>query len=185
MATTSPAPDAGAGRIIVITTTVVEATGHRLAAQPPSNPKFATTSRAPLALVMELLVAGPVPPSGRAAGLHLKAWPGHDRRPKPPKPWASVVLLQFDPSLRKDRLQLFVFAVNRLAGAPFAEPGLRHRAGCRMAARGKRTRQPLKRFSPIGKNLSRYLKKGWEVVENAGLYDMAIIIEYLSIRNSR
>jgi hypothetical protein len=38
VATTSPAPDAGAGGIIEITTTVVEAAGYRLAARPPSNP---------------------------------------------------------------------------------------------------------------------------------------------------
>jgi hypothetical protein len=40
-------------------------------------------------------------------------------------------------------------------------------------------------FGQLGKNLPRYPKKGWEVVEIAGLYDNAIIIEYLTLGLSR
>jgi hypothetical protein len=37
----------------------------------------------------------------------------------------------------------------------------------------------------IGKNLPEYPKNRWEVVETAGLYDNAIIIEYLGWASSR
>jgi hypothetical protein len=75
--------------------------------------------------------------------------------------------------------------VHRGPGAAIGQPGLERPPDQQRAPLGTNPQPESPVFWDIGKNLPRYPKKGWEVVEIAALYDNAIIIEYLAARTFR